>query len=66
MRIRWQADPSPGVQDDDPAEGEMEAPDLQTALATLQEQYDPAEWALMVAPVYIAPDEDDPDEPREG
>lgn len=55
MQVHWEADPSPGEEDGEPASGEMEARDLAEALATLQETYPPGEWAVMVTEIYTPP-----------
>ncbi|QDH93078.1 hypothetical protein QDA02_gp87 [Microbacterium phage Margaery] len=60
MKVQWQADPTPGVEDGEPAEGVIDAPDLQAALAELQQTYPPDEWALMVTEVYVPPPADTP------
>lgn len=60
MKVRWSANPAPGVQDDEPAEGVIEALDLEDALSELKAVYPPDEWALMVTEVHTAPPEGEP------
>ncbi|WQY99817.1 hypothetical protein [Microbacterium phage MO526] len=50
MRVRWEARPSPGTEGE-PAEGVIEALDLDDALAEITNTYPSGYWAVTVAPV---------------